>query len=128
LESDFNIILVESPLQLKNYLMIKDAGFIDAKAANCLVVRLNDNQACVSMLNKLVEENNISGSTYLFHSSAGNKFKLFLSVICLMFKLRLFFRGSCDLYLGDFRSKWMNFSSFLLRVNNTIYIDDGFTN
>lgn len=120
-----NVFFVESPLQLKNYSTLKANGLLKAEDDTVVVVRLNDNNACSSMIIKLLEEYNLYEHAVFFYASKGNKIMLFLSALKLVANLKFKHRDTVNLYLGDFRSKWMGFIASFFRTANVNFIDDG---
>lgn len=123
--SENNVFLVESPLQLKNYLMIRNSNIIKDEDQVYVIVRLNNNKNCSGMLKKLIDDYNLSGNSYYFYAAKGSRLKLVFSTLKLIWMLKFKFRNSVNLYIGDHRSKWMSMLSSFMKINLVNYIDDG---
>lgn len=123
--SEDNVFLVESPLQLKNYLLIRNSNIIKDEDQVYVIVRLNNNKNCSEMLKKLIEDYSLSRNAYYFYAAKGSRLKLAFSTLKLILTLKFKFRGPVNLYIGDHRSKWMSMLSSFIKVNLINYIDDG---
>lgn len=114
------IAIVESPLQLKNVVHV----YSQDKSDLIIFIRLNGEEKNDDLLRMFTLPNNAKVKFFLMKK--GNKFHILKGFIMSIFFCLLSKRLFDEVYIGDWRSKWMRLAAYIISPFRVNVLDDGF--